>query len=100
MILKIEKTPDSHDSNQFWIFQNLEAAQDNDWIGSGWMDKKGGVLRLRKCPKDGLENYFSAEATTGACFKCGFNPNKEFAIGMDEVKNLKIKGITIISNES
>lgn len=43
MILKIEKTPDSHDSNQFWIFQNLEAAQDNDWIGSGWMDKKGAI---------------------------------------------------------
>lgn len=100
MVLKIEKTPDDHQSNQFWLFANLEAAKENDWIGSGWMDKKGGVLRLRKCPKDGLENYPLQEAASGSCYACGFDPNKEFQIGMEAIKNLKIKGVVVVSDES
>lgn len=98
MILKIEKTPENHDSNQFWIYDDLDQVKANNWIGSGWMDKEVGVLRLRKCPKDGLENYPLNEAQSGGCYACGFNPNTEFQIGMNAIKNLKTS-LTIVSTK-
>lgn len=67
MKYRIQKTPDTHDSDDICFMDD-----EGNKIGFGYMGKEDKNVGLMRCPECKRENYALA-AMSGCCAFCGFD---------------------------
>lgn len=74
MIFKaqIKETPDSHDSNDVYYWNEDETRR----IGYAYQTKEDLTIHVMTCPNCRLENY-GPQKHEGSCYACGFDPNEK-----------------------